>query len=296
MEKRPDLVHLTLGEFRFGGLDPTCVLSSDRFARAMLTPCGPGVLVIEPFGETLLKMSASGPGAGWLMDRAGDLLGMADEVPRFECVHSAVRTAGRRFGQVRLGRSFSPFQELLPAVLGQRITAREATRQWSLLVREFGDRAPGDHGLLLPPRPEVLAEVAYHRLHHLGIERSRAETLIRVAQWAASGAASRVLDCAEPSDATSSLKSIPGVGPWTAAVAGGLAFGDPDALPIGDFHIKNTVAWALAGLIRGTDEEMIELLSPYRGQRGRVVKWLQWGGWAAPRRGPRRRNVSIRTL
>ena len=47
------------------------------------------------------------------------------------------------------------------------------------------------------------------------------------------------------------------------------------------------VAWALAGEPRGTDERMLELLEPYRGQRGRVVRLLELAGIAAPRYGPR---------
>ena len=65
------------------------------------------------------------------------------------------------------------------------------------------------------------------------------------------------------------------------------AFGDPDAVSVGDFHLPNMVAWALAGEPRGTDERMLELLEPYRGQRGRVIRLLELGGFEAPRYGPR---------
>jgi hypothetical protein len=75
-----------------------------------------------------------------------------------------------------------------------------------------------------------------------------------------------------------------------------LAFGDPDALLVGDFHVKNTVAFALEGRIRGTDKEMVATLEPYRGQRHRIVRWLQLNGVRAPARGPRRRIVSITRL
>ena len=67
------------------------------------------------------------------------------------------------------------------------------------------------------------------------------------------------------------LRAFPGIGPWTAAEVGIRAFGDPDAVSVGDFHLPSVVTWALAGERRGTDERMLELLEPYRGQRGRVV-------------------------
>ena len=52
------------------------------------------------------------------------------------------------------------------------------------------------------------------------------------------------------------------------------AMGDPDAVAVGDYHLKNLVVHALAGEPRGTDERMLELLAPYAGQRGRVIRLL----------------------
>ena len=45
------------------------------------------------------------------------------------------------------------------------------------------------------------------------------------------------------------------------------------------------VAWALAGEPRGTDERMLELLEPYAGHRGRVLRLLVMSGLAPPRAG-----------
>ena len=69
----------------------------------------------------------------------------------------------------------------------------------------------------------------------------------------------------------------------------GPSHGDADAVPVGDYHVKNMVAWALAGEPRGTDERMLDLLEPYAGQRGRVVMLLGRDGHAAPKFGPRQR-------
>ena len=65
------------------------------------------------------------------------------------------------------------------------------------------------------------------------------------------------------------------------------AFGDPDAVSVGDYHLPHIVSWALAGEARGSDARMLELLEPYRGQRGRVQRYLEVGRIVEPRYGPR---------
>ena len=95
---------------------------------------------------------------------------------------------------------------------------------------------------------------------------------------------------------TARLRSLPGIGAWTAAEVVRCAFGDPDAVSVGDFHIPNTVAWALAGEPRADDARMLELLEPYRGQRGRVQRLLEVGGIVAPRYGPRLAPRSIAAI
>ena len=66
-----------------------------------------------------------------------------------------------------------------------------------------------------------------------------------------------------------------------------LDLGDSDAVSVGDYHLPNLVSWALAGEPRGNDDRMLELLEPYRGHRGRVVRLLEKGIGHAPRYGPR---------
>ena len=65
------------------------------------------------------------------------------------------------------------------------------------------------------------------------------------------------------------------------------ALGDPDAVSVGDFHLKNLVSWTLAGEPRGTDKRMVDLLAPYAGRRAYVVRLLELSGLRPPRYGPR---------
>jgi hypothetical protein len=64
---------------------------------------------------------------------------------------------------------------------------------------------------------------------------------------------------------------------------------------VGDFNIPNLVAWSLAGEPRADDRRMLELLAPYAGHRGRVVRLLGSAGIKPPRFGPRRPIRSIRS-
>jgi 3-methyladenine DNA glycosylase/8-oxoguanine DNA glycosylase len=97
-------------------------------------------------------------------------------------------------------------------------------------------------------------------------------------------------------DAHARLRVIPGVGAWTAAEVARVALGDPDAVSVGDYHLKNQVAWALAGEPRATDERMLELLEPYRGQRARAIRLIEASGITAPRYGPRRPLRRLRNI
>jgi 3-methyladenine DNA glycosylase/8-oxoguanine DNA glycosylase len=72
-----------------------------------------------------------------------------------------------------------------------------------------------------------------------------------------------------------------------------LALGDADAVSVGDYHLPNAVAWALAREPRADDERMLELLAPFAPHRGRVVRLIEVGAGGAPRRGPRLRTRPI---
>lgn len=127
----------------------------------------------------------------------------------------------------------------------------------------------------------------------MGIERQRARTLLVAARHHRHIERTGELN---GEDARTALMQLPGIGVWTAAVTVGASHGDRDALPIGDFHVKNTVAWALTGRPRGTDEEMIVTLEPYRPHRWIVVRMLEKCGFAAPKFAPKRPLLRIERM
>jgi 3-methyladenine DNA glycosylase/8-oxoguanine DNA glycosylase len=91
------------------------------------------------------------------------------------------------------------------------------------------------------------------------------------------------------------LRTVPGIGVWTAAEVVQRALGCPDTVSYGDYHLKNLVGWSLAG--RKTDDDgMMVLLEPWRGHRQRVVRLLEIGGSMPPKRGPRMAPTDYRAL
>ena len=284
-----DLVS-TLGPLAHGRGDRTIRVRRGEAWLAFRTPLGPATLrlVVTPGS---VHASAWGGGAAAALDGAPALIGEEDEPARLVAHHPVVRNLQRRHPGLRLPRTRRVLHALLPTVLEQKVTGTEALRAYAALLRAHGEPAPGPGGLLLPPSPETLAGLPYHAFHPLGVERRRAEVIRRAAARAA------WLEAAgTASEAARRLTSLPGIGPWSVAEVLRSAFGDPDAVSVGDYHIPSTVTWALAGEARGTDERMLELLEPYRGQRGRVQRLLEVGRVGAPRFGPRMAPRSIAAL
>ncbi|MEO8462505.1 MAG: hypothetical protein ABI555_04785 [Chloroflexota bacterium] len=195
---------------------------------------------------------------------------------------------------LRIGRTGAVFEALFPAILGQKVTGREAGSAYRELTRTHGEPAPGpiaaQLGLRLQPAPEVLAGLPYYAYHPFGVEQRRADVIRKAARDSVRLEALVDLPGTRAeagASAAAALQRQSGIGPWTAAEVTLRALGDPDAVSVGDFHLPNLVAYALAREPRGTDERMLELLEPWRGQRARVMRLLEASGITAPRYGPR---------
>jgi 3-methyladenine DNA glycosylase/8-oxoguanine DNA glycosylase len=280
----------TLFPLQQGVADPTTRVGAGEAWCALRTPGGPATLHLRlDRGELLAE--AVGEGAEAAIDVAPRLAGLRDDPGRLRALHPAVDEARRRAVGLRLTSGTAVFDALVWVVLAQKVIGLDARRSYRDLVHRLGDPAPGPHGLRLRPTAERLAAAPYWLYHECNIERRRAKVLIDAAQRAARLNALGGL----PADqARAALESLAGVGPWTSAEVTAVSHGDPDAVPVGDFHLPNVVAFALAREARGDDARMIELLEPYAGQRGRVVRLLMTGGRGAPRFGPRLGRVDFR--
>jgi 3-methyladenine DNA glycosylase/8-oxoguanine DNA glycosylase len=262
----------------------------------------------EPRPVIRVRAQAWGPGAQWLLDALPAALGADDDLSGFSPdAHPVIRDAARRHPGLRIGRSSRLMEALVPAILEQKVVVLEAHRAWRILLAKYGTPAPGPapRGMRVFPDPRTWRRIPSWDWHRAGVEGVRAETIIRAATVADSLERLLTLGHAE---ADRKLRTIPGIGVWTSAEARQRAAGDPDAVSVGDYHLKNVVGWALAGKRRSTDEEMLELLEPFAGHRHRATRLIglsrgsgtsagrpahsatgiaRYGAGGPPRRGPR---------
>ncbi len=256
----------------------------------MHTAEGPATLhVLTPLTDGLtasVTAEAWGPGAQSALARVPGMCGAGDRPETFVAHHEVVAEAIRRRPGRRLPAIGSLVDVLVPTIIEQKVTGDEAKRSFRALCWALGSEAPGPVRLRLQPHPDRLAELGYAAFHRFGIERKRADVLLRVVRRA--GRIESLLD-RDPAAARRALEALPGLGPWTSAAATLMAFGDPDAVIVGDFWFPHLVENALTGRRRSTDAQMLEHLAPYVGHRARA-QMLLVGLGSIPRRAPRQRR------
>ncbi|MFD5553000.1 DNA-3-methyladenine glycosylase family protein [Streptomyces sp. NPDC127068] len=291
---------LVLGPLRRGPGDPTFrALADGSVWRACRTPAGPGTLRVAARGADV-EGTAWGPGAEWLLDRLPVLLGAADRPEEFVPRHRIVAHAWRRRAGLRLVRTGLVMESLIPSVLEQKVTADEAYRAWRLLVRGFGEPAPGPAGegdraplLHVPPAAGSWLRVPSWEWHRAGVDDKRAATILRAVRVAGRLEQAGAL---EPEAARRRLEVIPGVGPWTSAEVVQRSHGAADCVTVGDLHLPGIIGYALAGDRDADDAEMLRLLEPYAGQRHRAARLVLLSGRVPARRHPKMPRTDIGLL
>lgn len=291
---QPVSLRLALGPLQRGGGDPAHRRdATGAWWRTSRTPQGVATLRLSTAaGE--VRAAGWGPGAAWAIDGVPALLGRGDDLTGFEPQHPVIASTWRRLPHLRLGATGTVFDLLVPAVIEQRVTGQEAHRSWRELLWRFGEPAPGPApaGMRVTPAPEVWSRIPSWEWHRANVDPGRARTI-----RSAAAVAGRLEEAVSlpTGDRLRRLRVVPGVGVWTAAEVAQRAWGDPDAVSIGDFHIPALVGWALVGR-PVDDDEMLELLSCYAGHRHRAVRLIESSGVRKPGFGPRMPVGDIRAL
>ncbi|SDL19661.1 DNA-3-methyladenine glycosylase family protein [Streptomyces indicus] len=286
---------LVVGPLRRGPADPTFRVTNGTVWRATRTPEGPATLRLTR-SSTGIEAAAWGEGADWLLDRLPHLLGDTDDPGAFTPRHRLVADSHRRRPGLRLLRTGLVMESLIPSVLEQKVTTDEAYRAWRILVRKYGEQAPGPDGmpdLYVMPEPATWRMIPSWDWHRAGVDNKRAQTILRAVRVAPRLEEAVALD---PQAARKRLELVPGIGPWTSAETVQRTHGAPDEVTVGDLHLPGIVGYALAGERDADDARMLELLEPYRGQRHRAARYILLTGRTPPRRTPKMPKTDIGKL
>jgi len=284
----------TLRSLPMWGVAPWLRVDDSGAWYARRTKAGPATVHIRHRGDHLIA-EAFGDGAALLMDDAPGLCGLdthgaAGVQPQCE----VVRELKKRLVGLRTPRSGQVVPMLITTALSQKVTGPNSAGACKRIAWWWGEPAPGPRDdLRLLPAPRDLERRPSYGYAPLGIERRRADLVRLIASRHV--AMQRAARMPFPA-ARAHLEKLPGIGPWTSGVVMGGPLGDPDAVPIGDYHLANWVAWNLAGEPRADDARMMELLAPYPGQRGLVARMIQIGGEPPPKWGPRNTVQDLRDL
>lgn len=285
--RHPVDLHRTLVFQRRGAGDPTFTLDGSVIWRASRTPEGLATIAVRA-ASGVVRATAWGPGAGWALDQLPALCGAQDDLEGFDAArHPLIAASHHRHPGLRLGRTDLLFDTLASAIFEQKVTGMQAFAAWRRIVVWHGERAPGPtpRPMFAPPSIAQWRRIPSWTWHRAGLEPSQSRTVVRAAERAPSLA--RAIDAAPDADTRDRmLTSLPGIGAWTSAETRIRAYGDPDAVSVGDYHLAHEVGHALTGT-RTDDDGMLRLLAAWPGHRQRVIRLIAASGVREPRRGAR---------
>ncbi len=240
-----------------------------------VTPHGPVSVAFRPSTDGTIRAESWGSGTDWALTQLPWLLGAHDDTAdEFQPTHPLVRRLASQFDAVRLGSTGRWYESLCIAAIGQRVVAADAKTSRKRLALRYGERPVELAPIPAFPEPDRMLRLPDHDFHRAGIDRARARVIRIPARFA--DRIEHLVDTAG-ADADYWLRQLPGVGPWTAALATSAAGGHADAVPVGDLHIARMVSRALCGE-DGDDDRMLELLAPFAGHRQRVVRLIKLAG------------------
>lgn len=251
-------------------------VSSGRYARTIAIGDARGVLVVEPAGENCLRATV----------RLANLKNLPAIIARVRRVFDLAAdpvTIGAHLSQdpllaplvaarpgLRVPGAWDGFELAVRAVLGQQITVPAATRLAGKLVLAVGetiaDPAAREQGLthVFPtPRQLVHADLTV-----IGMPSARRMALVSLA--AAVAAEPRIFGPRRSlEEAVARLRSLAGIGEWTAQYIAMRELREPDAFPAAD-----------VGLLRAMRDPLGARLAP-AALLARAERWRPWRAYAA---------------
>lgn len=190
-----------------------------------------------------------------------DLSARPDVIAAHLMQDSILAGAVARNPGLRVPGAFDGFEIAVRAILGQQITVKGATTLAGRFSEAFGEPIETPHlGLSrLSPTPQRVAAAQVEDVAALGIVRTRAQSIVTLAEEVASGRLK--LEAGAPPEATiKQLIALPGIGNWTAHYIAMRALRWPDAFPKEDLALRNS----LAGVTAAQAEALSQAWRPWR--------------------------------
>jgi AraC family transcriptional regulator, regulatory protein of adaptative response / DNA-3-methyladenine glycosylase II len=163
------------------------------------------------------------------------------------------------------------YEVALRAIVGQQVTVAAGRTLTQRIADTFGQPITTPYPELsrLFPTPNALSQATPDNLGALGIVKQRQAAIIALSQAVDSGA----LDLNTPANALATieqLKTLPGIGDWTAQYIAMRALRWPDAFPAGDVALHNALG------VRGAKH-------PARAAEAASQAWRPWRSYAVLR-------------
>jgi len=254
------------------------VVSDDRYLRSITVDGVNSIMDVRDGGDNVL-LTVHGAGTRSLLPIIQRVRGIFDLDASPEdvaCVlsrDSFLKKLIRRRPGIRVPGVWDGFELTVRAILGQQVSVAAATTLSGRVARRYGEKMdvsiPDIDAAIVPqllfPRPQKMLRA---RLGDLGIIRSRADTIRRVAKAVVEGDFD--FDPAQDIDEfCRKLVTIKGIGEWTAQYVAMRALKNPDAFPHADL-----------GLLRAFDDENRGRLKPAE-LKARADAWRPWRAYAA---------------
>jgi DNA-3-methyladenine glycosylase II len=185
----------------------------------------------------------------------------------------------KRFYGYRIIGQPDLFESIVWAVLGQQINVPFAYTLKQKFVEQFGERLMfKDESYYLFPRPELVSGLTDEQLLPLQFSRQKSKYTIIIAEAFADGSISKEKLKGLPlAEAKEQLMKIKGVGNWTANYALMKTFRYPDAFPLEDAGIHNSIKNFKKMDRKPTLEEVKKIFKKYKGWEAYATLYL-WKG------------------
>ena len=230
-----------LGARAVGGVES---VGGRQYFRAVAWKNYRGWIAVEPSGKnhtlTVTVSASLAPALLPILARVKRLFDLSAEPKQ---IAACLGSLAEAHPGLRVPGAFDGFETAVRAILGQQISVRAATTLAGRFAAAFGEPIQTPHPSLthLPPTAECVAATEIADITALGITRARANSILALAQAVAEGHLS--LEPGSDVDGTMDrLKTLPGIGEWTAQYVAMRALSWPDAFPHTDLGIYKALS------------------------------------------------------